>query len=51
MDVMAEVAGLKIVRACPPDTASKGAAMLSAVALGWFKDVKTCASQWIVKGE
>ncbi len=50
MDVVAEVAGLKIVRACPPDTASKGAAMLSAVGVGWFKDVNACATQWN-KGE
>lgn len=51
MRVVAETAGVQVVPARPADTASKGAAMLSAVALGWFKDVNACASQWIVKGE
>jgi xylulokinase len=46
MRVVADVAGIEVVRASPADTASKGAAMLSAVGLGWFKDVAACINQW-----
>jgi len=46
MRVVAEVSGVEVVRACPADTASRGAAMFSAVAAGWYGDVEACAAEW-----
>lgn len=46
MRVISDVSGIEVIRACPPDAASKGAAMLSAVGIGWFEDVAECAGEW-----
>lgn len=46
MRAVAEVSGAEVIRACPADTAAKGAAMLSSVAIGWFDDLGRCGELW-----
>jgi xylulokinase len=49
MQVVADVSNRDVVRARPADSASKGAAMLCAIAMGWYRDVRACAAEWCYK--
>ena len=46
MQIVEETSGVGVVPARPADTASKGAAMFSAVATGLYENLETCAKRW-----
>ncbi|MDA3926152.1 MAG: FGGY family carbohydrate kinase [Kiritimatiellae bacterium] len=46
MRIVEETAGVRVIAARPADTASKGAAMFSAVATGQYANLAECASLW-----
>jgi len=46
MQIVEETAGVGVTPARPADTASKGAAMFSAVATGLYETLETCAKRW-----